>query len=69
MSFVIIKVIVKALVKKKNLPKALFRLRKVIKTFLGLRIETRGVEPAETSIKDKTLIIAKVTLVKIIIKG
>jgi len=69
LSFVIIKVIVKALVKKKNLPKALFRLRKVIKTFLGLRIETRGVEPAETSIKDKTLIIAKVTLVKIIIKG
>jgi len=42
--FVTIKTIAKALVKEENLLRALFKLGKVIKTFLGLRTKTGGVE-------------------------
>ena len=69
LSFVIIKAIAKALVEKENLPKALFGLGRIIETFLGLRIKIRKVEPTETLIKGKTLVITKVILVKTIIKG
>ena len=67
--FAIIEAIAKALVRKENLPKAFFKLRKVIETFLGLRIEIRGAKLAEILIKGKTLVIVKVILIKTIIKG
>ena len=67
--FAIIETIAKALVKKENSPKALFRLKRVIKTFLRLRIETKRAELVRTLIEGKTLVIAKVILVEIIIKG
>jgi len=59
----------KALVKKENLSRALFRLRKVIKTFLGLRIGIKGVKLTKTLIEGKTLVIVKVILIETIIKG
>ena len=69
MSFIIIEIIAKALVKKENLPKALFRLERVIKTFLGLKTETKEIKLVRILIEGKTLVIAKVVLIKIIIKG
>ena len=69
MFFAIVETIAKALVKKENLLRALSRLRKVIKTFLGLRIRTGGAKLTETLIEGKTLVILKVILAKTIIKG